>query len=130
MAAQLARDHGAPTNRKKIQRLYRMKGWIEPKKTKSQIIRSNKELPRPTAPDRFWEADMSYVWCGESGWCYCFNVADAYAREWLAYRFERTAISERAATRLGDTMAPYRPDASGLTVRVDNGPQYTGRGFR
>ena len=130
MAAQLARDHGAPTNRKKIQRLYRMKGWIEPKKTKSQIIRSNKELPRPSGPGRFWEADMSYVWCGESGWCYCFNVVDVYTREWLAYRFERTAISEHAVTALRDAMALHRPDVPGLTVRVDNGPQYTSRGFR
>ena len=81
MAAQLARDYGMPVNRKKVQRLYRMKSWIEPKKMKFQIIRSNKKIPRPSGPGRFWEADMSYVWCGESDWCYCFNIVDVYTRE-------------------------------------------------
>ena len=39
MAAQIYRETGVSTNRKKIQRIYRKIGWNEPQKTKNDIIR-------------------------------------------------------------------------------------------
>ena len=46
------------------------------------------------------------------------------------FRLERTAVFEHAVTVLRDVIALHKPDASGLTVRIDNGSQYTSRGFR
>ena len=61
MAAQLARQSGLPVNRKKVARIYQKLGWSTPGRRKSEIIRSNKKVPKPTAPNQFWEADMSYT---------------------------------------------------------------------
>lgn len=43
-----------PVNRKQIQRIYRKLGWIEPAKSKNEIIRSKKKRLKPTAPNRLW----------------------------------------------------------------------------
>ena len=80
MAAQVCRETHTATNRKKIQRIFRKLGWIEPQKTKNDIIRTNRKLFKPDAPNRLWETDMTYVWCGMDGWCYCFNVVDCFTR--------------------------------------------------
>lgn len=53
MAAQMAPETGVPTNRKKIQRIYRKIGWIEPQKNKKEIIRAqgagDSSRPDPTS---------------------------------------------------------------------------------
>ena len=67
VAAQLARQLGAPVNRKKVSRIYRKLEWTAPRMRKSEIIRSGRKLPRPVEPNQFWEADMSYIWCGGTG---------------------------------------------------------------
>ena len=86
MAAQVAREMGTPTNRKKIQHIYRKIGWNEPQNDKKDIIRTSKRRKfKPDAPDQLWETDRTYVHCGVDGWCYCFNVIDVFAREWIAY---------------------------------------------
>ena len=79
MAATLSKL-GKPVNRKQIQRIYRKLGWIEPAKTKNEIIRSHKKLLKPTAPNQLWQTDMTYIWCGIDGWCYLFK---AVVREYL-----------------------------------------------
>lgn len=50
MAAQVARETGMPTNRKKVQRIYRRIGYIQPQKTKNDIIRTVRRLFKPKAP--------------------------------------------------------------------------------
>ena len=42
MAAQISRETGVSTNRKKIQRIYRKIGWNEPQKAKNDIIRMSR----------------------------------------------------------------------------------------
>ena len=80
MAAQIARETRMPTSRKQIQRIFRRLGWTGPQKTKNDIIRSGSRPARPEAPNRLWETDMTYVWCGNDGRCYCFNVTGCLAR--------------------------------------------------
>ena len=78
MAAQVARETDIPTNRKKIQRIYRKIGWNEPQNGKKEIIRASRRRKfKPDAPNQLWETDMTYIHCGVDGWCYCFNVIDA-----------------------------------------------------
>ena len=51
MAAQVARETGIPTNRKKIQRIYRKIGWNEPQNSKNDIIRTSRRRKfKPDAP--------------------------------------------------------------------------------
>ena len=81
IAAQLARQLGAPVNRKRVFRIYRKLGWTASRMRKSKIIRPGRRLPKPVEPNQFWEADMSYIWCGRDGWRYAFNVLDVFTRQ-------------------------------------------------
>ena len=130
MAAQLARQSGLPVNRKKVARIYQKLGWSTPGRRKSEIIRSNKKVPKPTAPNQFWEADMSYIWCGRDGWCYSFNVIDVFTRQWLGFAFDTRATRHAAIMSINNAVASRKPDPGRLTIRVDNGSQYTSRDFR
>ena len=85
MAAAATRELGFAVNRKQIRRIFHKLGWIEPKKTKKQIMASKKKLAKPTAPNQLWQTDMTYVWCGIDGWCYCFNVIDAFPAEFVEF---------------------------------------------
>ena len=130
MAAQVSRDLGRPVNRKTVRRVFKTLGWNGPSRTKKEIIRGNKKPPRPDGPNRFWESDMSYVWCGTDGWCYCFNVIDVFTRQWLAFVLSDRATRHHAIMAVNNAVAAAKPAPFRLTLRVDNGSQYTSRDFR
>ena len=130
MAAQITRELNRPVNRKTVQRIFKRLGWTKPSRTKREIIRANKKPPRPKAPNQFWESDMSYIWCGVDGWGYCFNVIDVFTRQWLAFVLASRATRHQAIMAVNDAVATARPDLPGLTLRVDNGTQYTSKEFR
>jgi len=64
MAAQLSRELHAPVNRKRVQKVFRTLNWVEPAKTKSQIVRSATKVVRASRPFEFWQTDLTYLWCG------------------------------------------------------------------
>ena len=97
---------------------------------KSEIIRSGRRLPKPVEPNQFWEADMSYMWCGRDGRCYAFNVLDVFIRQWLGFAFDTCATKHAAIMSITNAVAARSPDPSKLAIRVDNGSQYTGQDFR
>ena len=130
MAAQISRELNHPTNRKAIRRIFKRLGWSKPSCTKREIIRANKQPPRPKAPNQFWESDMSYIWCGIDGWGYCFNVIDVFTRQWLAFVLASRATKHEAVMAVNNAVAATNPVLPGLTLRVDNGSQYTSREFR
>jgi putative transposase len=130
MAATLSRTLNRPVNRKQIQRIYRKLGWIEPAKTKNEIIRSHKKLLKPTAPNQLWQTDMTYIWCGIDGWCYLFNAVDTFTRKWVGYSFDVSATKDAAVQCVVNAMVSEKPDASKLTIRTDNGSQYISNKFR
>ena len=130
MAAQVSRELNRPVNRKTIRRIFKRLGWSEPSRTKREIIRANKKPPRPKAPNQFWESDMSYIWCGVDGWGYCFNVIDVFTRQWLAFVLADRATRHHAIMAVNDAVATANPPLPGLTLRVDNGSQYTSHEFR
>lgn len=130
MAAQVARQTGTPTNRKKIQKIYREIGWIEPKKTKNEIIRaSRRRLSRPTGPCQLWETDITYIHCGADGWCYCFNVLDCLTRQWVAYVFDTSATAHTAVQSVLRAVSSAATTKD-LRLRTDNGPQYGSHEFK
>lgn len=130
MAAQITREAGTPTNRKQVQRICRKIGHIQPQKKKNEIIRAGRRLFKPEAPNRLWETDVTYVWCGMDGWCYCFNVVDCFTRKWIAYAFDVHATRYAAIDSITNAVAAERPGCSRLRLRTDNGNQYTSRDFR
>ena len=52
MAHQITRQTGTPVNYKQIQRIYRILGWIEPRKTRSAMIKSASRPLKPTGPNK------------------------------------------------------------------------------
>ena len=130
MAAQVSREIKTAVNRKQMQRIYRKIGYIEPQKTKNEIIRTKRKLFKPEAPNQLWELDITYIKCGVDRWCYCFNVIDCFTREWISYVFDVHATRDRAIGSLTDAVAKAKPDCSKLRIRTDNGNQYTSNDFR
>ena len=97
---------------------------------KSEIIRSSRKLPKPIEPNQFWEADMSCMWCGRDGWCYAFNVLDAFTRQRLGFAFDTRATRHAAIMPITNAVAARSPDPGRLTIRVDSGSRHAGRDFR
>ena len=123
MAATMSRITGKPVNCKKVKKIYHYLGWNVPAKPKKEIIRSRKR-PKPAGQDQIWQADMTYIWCGQDRWCYLFNVLDAFTREWVRYAFESRAITDGAIAALTKALASQKLDCSKLVLRTDNGSQY------
>ena len=130
MAAAVSRDLKTAVNRKQIRRIFHKLGWIEPAKTKRDIMVSKKKLFKPTAPNQLWQTDMTYIWCGVDGWCYCFNVIDVFTRKWVSYSFDVTAGKDAVIQGIVDAMATNKPDCTKLLIRTDNGSQYVSKKFR
>jgi len=131
MAAMLSRELHTPVNMKRVQRIYRTLNWIEPSLTKKDVIRAaTSSLVEPRAPCELWEADFTYVWCGTDRWCYLFNVLDVFSREWTGYAFDTAARSDNAIMSVNNALAAHpQIDIPKLTLRIDNGSQYTSRKF-
>ena len=74
----------------------------------------------------------SFVWCGVDSWGYLFNVFDVFAREWTGYQFDSTAVKDNAILSVENALAAHkgRADTRELTLRADNGPQYTSHAFK
>ncbi|MDG6951072.1 MAG: transposase family protein [Nitrososphaerota archaeon] len=119
-------------NRKRVQRVFHMLNWNEPAKAKNPILRSSVKVVRASRPYQFWQTDLTYIWCGDQDrWSYLFNVLDVFHREWLGYAFERSAVKEHAIMSVNNALASHDEAVpGGLTLRCDNGPQYTSRAFK
>ena len=130
MAATLARSLGKPINRKRIQRIYRHLGWIQPQKTKKQLLRAAYDRrPKPTRPNELWETDLTYIHCGIDGWAYLFNVLDVVSREWLSYAFDTSSTKENAILSVEKALIKH-PEALNVRLRTDRGPQYESEAFK
>jgi putative transposase len=137
IAAQLSRELETPINRKRVQRIFRILGYIEPQRTKNEIIRAKDKTPKASSPYQLWQTDLTYVPCGVDGWGYSFNVFDVFSREWVGKKFDLTAVKENAIASVESSLASHRnaletdDDGDGpLRLRADNGPQYTSNAFR
>ena len=130
MAATLRRGLGRPVNRKRIQRIYRYLGWIQPQKSKKQLLRTAYDRrPKPAKPNELWETDLTYVFCGIDGWAYLFNVLDVVSREWIAYVFDTSPTKENAILSIEKALIKH-PEARNVRLRTDRGPQYESKAFR
>ena len=130
MAVTLTRSLGRPINRKRIQRIYRQLGWIEPQKTKKQLLRAAYDRrPKPARPNELWETDLTYIHCGIDGWAFLFNVIDVVSREWLSYIFDTSAAKENAILSVEKALIKH-PEALNVRLRTDRGPQYESEAFR
>ena len=118
-------------NRKRVQRIFRILGYTEPAKTKSEIIiRARDKVPKPSNPHELWQTDLTYIPCGVDGWCYLFNVLDVFSRKWTGKEFSPTATKDNAILSVENALTSHEELHPMPRLRADNGPQYTSRVFR
>lgn len=78
--------------------------------------------------NELWGIDMTYIWCGEDGWCYMHGVIDHYDKTLLGYNFSRSCSALGGVMALGEA-ASKRPVES-LELRSDNGCHYGAKVFK
>jgi putative transposase len=128
---------GTPVARCTVERLMRtngLRGAVRGKVRRTTIPDVTAERARdlvnrdfaPTAPDRLWVADMTYVstW---SGWVYVAFVVDAYARRILGWRCGTTMSTQLVLDALEQAVWTRQRDGadlSDLVAHTDRGSQY------
>ena len=82
----------------------------------------------PSAPDRVWCGDVTYIWTGQR-WSYLAVVLDLYARKPVGWALSNSPNSELTASAL--TMAyESRNPTDGVMFHSDQGSHYTSLTFR
>ena len=122
---------GIAVNRKKVYRIMKLANLVRKRNVRKHVI-VKRMLTVPERPDHLWQQDITYIWCGQDGWCYLFSMLDCYTREWLSYTFSiQCGTGEAIKTlemaildRFADGVVP--PD---LAARSDGGSQYTSDRF-
>jgi transposase InsO family protein len=132
------RQHGC--GRHRVARLMRRSGLrglqkrsFRPQTTDSKhglAIAPNrlKQQPEPTAPDRTWVADITYI-ATVQGWLYLAVVMDLYSRRvvgWALAHHLKSSLPQQALSRALRTRRPCR----GLLHHSDRGIQYASRDYR
>jgi putative transposase len=132
--AELRLEHDVRVGRKRVERLIRhagLSGMLRRRRGRTTVsapgIRTAPDLVardfNPTAPDRLWCADITYVRTWE-GWLYLASVMDCYSRRIVGWALADHLRSELVDDALQMAVARRRPDP-GLVHHSDRGSQYT-----
>ena len=130
---------GVPVARCTVERLMRdlgIQGVHRGKRVRTTVRNDGDELPgdkvnrdfSPTAPNRLWVADFTYVstW---SGWAYVAFVVDAYARRILGWSVSGSMTTDFVLDALEQAIwtrdMEGRGDLAALVGHSDHGSQYT-----
>jgi len=132
--AELRLEHDVRVGRKRVERLMRhagLSGMLRRRRGRTTVsapgIGTAPDLVardfNPTAPDRLWCADITYVRTWE-GWLYLASVMDCYSRRIVGWALAEHLKAEIVVDALEMAVARRRPDA-GLVHHSDQGSQYT-----
>lgn len=133
------RDRGFPASKQRVERLMRENGIKARHKRRYKATTNSKHnLPvaknllardfTPTAPNKVWTADMTYIWTDE-GWLYLAVVIDLFNREVVGWSIKPRMTTDIVMDAL--TMAWFRrKPAPGLMHHSDRGSQYASHAFQ
>jgi putative transposase len=132
--AELRLEHEVRVGRKRVERLMRqagLSGMVRRRRGRTTIsapgIRTVPDLVardfNPTAPNRLWCADITYVRTWE-GWLYLASVMDCYSRRIVGWALADHLRAELVDDALQMAVTRRRPD-HGLVHHSDRGSQYT-----
>ncbi len=121
----LIRRSGITISRKKVQRHMRAMNLI---KTHNKRHRNN--LPRRIIVarlNRLWETDFTKIYIDGDGWVHFLAQMDVCSRKIKGYLVSRMARTHETIQCLDNGILDEFPDLviTGLTIRSDNGSQYT-----
>ncbi len=133
------RGRGFPASKVRVERLMRENGIRARHQRRYKATTDSKHgLPvapnlldrnfQPTAPNRVWTADLTYVWTDE-GWLYLAVVLDLFNREIVGWSIKSRMTADIVTDAL--TMAWFRrKPAPGLMHHSDRGSQYASHVFQ
>jgi putative transposase len=130
--AELRLEHDVRVGRKRVERLMRhagLSGMIRRHRGRTTVaapgIRTAPDLVardfNPTAPDRLWCADITYLRTWE-GWLYLASVMDCHSRRIVGWALADHLRAELVDDALAMAVARRRPQA-GLVHHSDRGSQ-------
>lgn len=130
---QALKRQGVHVGRKRVERLMREAGL---KARVSRVYRKlaglhrfyqrapnlRKDLPKPTAPNQHWAADLTYIRVGKR-WLYLAAVIDLYSRRIVGWSLGKQKTVSLTKASLQMALRNRRPD-SGLIFHTDRGVEY------
>ena len=124
------RNEGIGINRKTVARVLNKNNLSLPA-AKHKNRTERRDLFTPDAPDQLWETDITYI-PTFSGMTYLMCIKDCFSKEWQGYLYSTTCTASDAVRSVDDAVSRTFDGsvAYGLTLRVDNGPQYGSKLFR
>lgn len=132
--AELALEHDVHVGRKRVERLMRhagLSGLHKRRRGRTTIgvqgVRTAPDLVQrdfnPTAPDRLWCADITYIRTWE-GWLYVASVMDCYSRRIVGWAMADHMRTELVIDALQMAVTRRRPEGRPVH-HSDQGSQYT-----
>ena len=120
----LLRREGRVVNHKKVERLYREEGLTVRQRHRKRVARPRIEMPTPRRADEQWSMDFMRDQLAGGRVFRLLTVVDHFTRESPVIEVDLSLPGARVAQVL-DRVARRR----GLprSIRVDNGPEFTGR---
>jgi putative transposase len=128
VAALAAGDLDAPVNRKRVQRLMREHGLLQPKRSEGR--RKRPGYFEVTRPDELWHMDMTEIWVAEHGKCYLHAIIDCCTREITGWSLDVRCRADEAMDVIDAAAADRDIQPRTLTLGTDNGTAFTSRRFR
>ena len=86
------------------------------------------DLPAPSAPNRVWLGDITYV-ATEEGWLYLAGILDLYSRRLIGWATSEHIDTELILAAWGMSLTQRQP-AAGLVFHSDRGVQYASHDYR
>ena len=131
---------GYRVGRKRVARIMRDKGFvgvIGRRKVRTTIADKTAEpsmdlLGRdfnPTAPDKSWAGDITYISTGE-GWLFLATVIDLFSRRVIGWALASHMRAELACDALKMAIATRGGNVDGVTFHSDRGSQYSAAEYR
>lgn len=121
-------------NRKKIQRIFQIKGWQVRKRAVGKRPRIQALKSESSQLNERWATDLANVWCGSKDrWARIALVIDCYNRELIGWRLSRRGNAKTAEAALEEALINrfgYLGTVPGkLQLRSDNGLVFTSQRY-
>jgi putative transposase len=127
-------SYGWNVNKKRIERLFKRRGWSCKRRSIGGRPRVQGSRSIADRPNERWATDIALVWCGDDGWCSFVPVLDCCTRQVLGWELAHTARAKTAERALESALLQRfgwtRGAPAGMRIRHDNGLVFGSRLFR
>lgn len=121
-------------NRKKIQRIMKIRGWQVRRRPAGHRPRAKGRPSVVPHSNTLWATDFTHLWCGQDAWCHLALVIDCADRELIGWRLSRSGKATVAEAALEDALIRrfglLRKAPKPLMIRSDNGLVFTSKRYR